>query len=147
MANERTFDEVLARSLTPQRFSVTLLTVFAFLALALASIGVYGVTAYTVAQRTHEIGLRMALGAGPRDIVMLIVGQGLRLALAGIAAGLAGALALLRLMTSLFFGVSPHDPFTMIFTCAALSAVALLACYLPARRAMKVDPMEALRYE
>jgi putative ABC transport system permease protein len=147
VANERTFDEVLARSLAPQRFSVSLLIVFAFLALALASIGVYGVTAYTVAQRTHEIGLRMALGASPRDIVMLIVGQGLRLALAGIAAGLIGALALMRLMTSLFFGVSPHDPFTMIFTCAALSAVALLACYLPARRAMKVDPMEALRYE
>jgi predicted permease len=147
ITNAKTLDEALAESLSPQRFSVTLLTLFAVLALALASVGVYGVTAYTVAQRTHEIGVRMALGAGPRDIVMLIVGQGLRLTLIGVAAGLVGALALMRLMTSLFFGVSPHDPFTLIFTCAALSAVALLACYLPARRAMKVDPMEALRYE
>jgi predicted permease len=147
IGNTRTLDEAMSQSLSPQRFAVVLLTLFAALALCLASIGVYGVTAFTVAQRTHELGIRIALGAQRRDVLALILGQGLRLALAGICVGLAGALALMRLMTSLFFGISPHDPVTFVFVCAVLTAIALLACYIPARRAMRVDPMIALRHE
>lgn len=143
----RTLDEALAQSLTPQRISANLLTLFAALALGLASVGVYGVTAYTVAQRTHEIGVRMALGAKPRDMFKLIVVQGLWLALIGAGVGLAAGLGVTRLLTSLLFGVSARDPFTAVIVCGILAGVTLLACYIPARRAMKVDPMVALRYE
>jgi putative ABC transport system permease protein len=142
-----TLDERLSESLSPQRFSVTLVSLFTVLALGLAMVGVYGVMAYMVAQRTHEIGIRMALGARPRDMLKLVVGQGLRLALAGVALGLIGALAVTRLMTSLLFGISAHDPRTAVFVCTVLTTVTLLACYIPARRAMRVDPMVALRYE
>jgi len=142
-----TLDERLSQSLSSQRFSVTLLSLFTVLALGLALVGVYGVMAYMVAQRTHEIGIRMALGARPRDMLKLVVGQGLRLALAGVTFGLVAALAATRLMTSMLFGISAHDPRTAIVVCAVLTAVTLLACYIPARRAMRVDPMVALRYE
>ena len=147
ISNSRTLDEAMSQSLSPQRFSVLLLTLFAALALCLACIGVYGVTAFTVAQRTHEIGVRIALGAQSRDLFLLVVGQGLRLALVGVGIGLIGALALTRLMASLFFHVSAHDPITLLFVCAVLAGVTLAACYIPARRAMRVDPMIALRHD
>ena len=147
MNRPRTLDDVLSESLSQQRFSVTLLSLFTAIALGLALVGVYGVMAYMVVQRTHEIGLRMALGARPRDMLKLVVGQGFRIASLGVTAGLMGALASTRLMNSLLFGVSPRDPFTVVSVCAMLIVVALLACYLPARRAMKVDPMIALRCE
>jgi putative ABC transport system permease protein len=147
ISNARTLDEAMSQSLSPQRFSVLLLTLFAALALCLACIGVYGVTAFTVAQRTHEIGVRIALGAQSRDLFLLVVGQGLRLALVGVGIGLIGALALTRLMSTLFFHVSAHDPITLLFVCAVLAGVTLLACYIPARRAMRVDPMIALRHD
>ncbi|MGC1187884.1 MAG: ABC transporter permease [Candidatus Acidiferrales bacterium] len=143
----QTYDEVLAQSLTPERFSVSLLTLFTIFALILACVGVYGVTAYAVAQRTHEIGVRIALGARRRDVMMMVLGQGLRLAAAGVAIGLVCALGLMRLLSGLLFGVSARDPFTILGVCGALVGVSLLACYIPARRAMNVDPMEALRYE
>jgi putative ABC transport system permease protein len=142
-----TLDEQLSESLSPQRFSVTLVSLFTVLALGLALVGVYGLMAYMVAQRTHEIGIRMALGARPRDMLAMVVAQGLRLALAGVTIGLVVALAVTRLMTSLLFGISAHDPRTAVFVCAVLTIVTLLACYIPARRAMRVDPMVALRYE
>lgn len=143
----QTMDEVLSDSLSSQRFSVTLLTIFTAIALGLALVGVYGVMAYMVAQRTREIGIRMALGARPRDMLRMVMAQGLRLAIAGVVAGVAGAFASARLLSSLLFGVSPRDPMTALAVSAILTAIALLACYVPARRAMKVDPMVALRYE
>jgi putative ABC transport system permease protein len=143
----QTYDEVLAQSLTPERFSVSLLTLFTIFALVLACVGVYGVTAYAVAQRTHEIGVRIALGARRRDVMMMVLGQGLRLAAAGVAIGLVCALGLTQLVSGLLFGVSARDPLTILGVCGALIGVSLLACYIPARRAMNVDPMEALRYE
>ncbi|MEK6281444.1 MAG: ABC transporter permease [Acidobacteriota bacterium] len=143
----KTLDAIIGESLSPERFSATLLTLFAVLAICLASVGVYGVVAYTVVQRTHEIGVRMALGAQRRDIMTLVLGQGIRLALAGVALGLIGALASTRLLSTLLFGVSPYDPLTLIAVPFALTLVALLACYIPARRATKVDPLVALRYE
>jgi putative ABC transport system permease protein len=147
ISNARTLDEAMSESLSPQRFSVLLLTLFAALALCLACIGVYGVTAFTVSQRTHEIGVRIALGAQSRDLFLLVVGQGLRLALVGVGIGLVGALALTRLMSTLFFNVSAHDPITLLSVCAVLAGVTVLACYVPARRAMRVDPMVALRHD
>ena len=147
LGNPRTLEQAMDQSLSAQRFSTTLLTLFAALALVLASVGVYGVVTYLVMQRTHEIGIRMALGAGRRDIMSLVLGQGVRLALLGIAIGLVGAIASTRLMTSLLFGVNAHDPFTLIVVSVVLASVALLACYIPARRATRVDPLEALRSE
>ena len=145
--NPRTLDDTIGESLSPERFSATLLTLFAVLAISLASVGVYGVVAYTVVQRTHEIGVRMALGAQRRDIMKLVLGQGVRLAFVGVALGLIGALASTQLLSTLLFGVSAHDPLTLIVVCLVLTIVALLACYIPARRATKVDPLVALRYE
>ncbi|HEV2351266.1 MAG TPA: ABC transporter permease [Terriglobia bacterium] len=147
MGHTRSMDEVLALSLAFNRFLMTLMSVFAGLALALASVGVYGVIAYSVEQRRHEIGIRMALGASRRNVLGLILRQGLVLSLIGTAAGLSGALALARVMRSMLFGVQPTDPATYAVVALLLTGVALLASYLPARRATKVDPMVALRYE
>ncbi|MGH9394964.1 MAG: FtsX-like permease family protein, partial [Terriglobales bacterium] len=138
-------DQRLALSLAQQRLTLLLMATFAALALILAAIGIYGVLSYMVAQRTHEIGLRMALGAGHARVLRLILAQGLRLALIGAAAGLAAALLLARFASSFLFGVSAHDPATLIAVPLLLLAVAALACYLPARRATRVPPAIALR--
>lgn len=139
--------DVMSTSIASQRFNMTLMSIFAITALLLAMIGIYGVIAFSVTQRSHEIGIRLALGAQTRDVLSLVLGQGLRLALIGISIGLAGAYALTRLMASLLFGVSATDPTTFFVIAALLTVVALLASYIPARRATKVDPIVALRYE
>jgi predicted permease len=143
----QTMDEVIATTLAPRRFSMILLGVFAGLALCLASIGIYGVVSYLVGQRTHEIGLRMALGARQTDVLRLILGHGARMALAGVVVGLGAALGLTQLMANMLYGVSPADPLTFVGVAVILTFVALAACYIPARRAMRVDPMVALRHE
>lgn len=143
----QSMEEVVAGSLARRRFSMILLIVFATLALLLASIGIYGVISYVVAERTHEIGIRMALGARQPDILRLILAGAGRVAFMGVAVGLVSALGLTRLMANLLYGVGPNDPLTFIAVPAILISVALLASYLPARRATKVDPMIALRYE
>jgi putative ABC transport system permease protein len=142
-----TMNRRLALSVAPQRMNVVLLGTFAFIALVLAAAGIYGVMAYTVAQRTQEIGLRMALGAQLRDVLRMVLRSGMSLALLGILIGLAGAFVLTRLMSKLLFGVTPTDAVTFASVAAILFAVALLACYIPARRATRVDPSIALRYE
>ncbi|MGB7764080.1 MAG: FtsX-like permease family protein, partial [Candidatus Acidiferrales bacterium] len=129
------------------RFRSTLLGLFGVLALVLATVGIYSVLAYVVAQRTHEIGIRMALGAQQRDVLRLVVGQGMRAVLIGVAIGIAAALALSRLLAQLLYGVGDKDPVTFAAVTVLLTLVALAACYIPARRAMRVDPMVALRYE
>jgi predicted permease len=144
---EETQDEVISRSLAPQRFLVVLLSAFAALALLLACVGIYGVISYVVGQRTHEIGVRMALGARRGDVLRLILSQGTRLVLVGIAIGILGAIGLTRLMASQLFQISTTDPLTFAAVALTLALVALAACYVPARRATKVDPMVALRYE
>ncbi len=143
----RTFQEVFTASLEARRFNLTLVGIFAGTALLLAAVGIYGVTAYWVTRRTHEFGIRLALGARREDVLKLVVGQGLILTLIGVAIGIAGALALTRFLSSLLYGVKPTDPSTFIAVSLLLTAVALLASYIPARRATKVDPMVALRYE
>jgi len=140
-------DQLVAKSLDQRRFTLTLMLLFGVIALVLSSIGIYGVMAFAVTQRTQEIGIRMALGARAIDVLKMVVGSGMFLALIGVAVGLIGAFALTRLMVSLLFGVSPTDLLTFGLVAAGLLMVALLACYIPARRATKVDPLVALRYE
>jgi putative ABC transport system permease protein len=146
----QTMREIVSESMAPQRFPLILLGSFAILALLLASIGIYGVISYSVTQRVNEIGIRMALGAEKRDLFRMVVGQGLRLAFAGLAIGVTAALILTRLLLSfsqLLYGVGASDPATLVTVSAVLISVAILACYLPARRAMRIDPIVALRYE
>jgi putative ABC transport system permease protein len=143
----KTMEEYIAASVAAPRFNTTLLSIFAAVALVLTIIGLYGVMSYSVAQRTNEIGIRMALGAQARDVLTLIGRQAITLVLIGLAIGLAGALALTRLLATLLFGVTTKDPATFAAIALLLSIVAILACYIPAWRATKVDPLEALRYE
>ena len=143
----QTLESVMDGSLAARRITMLLLGVFAALALVLACVGIYGVISFVVGQRTHEIGVRMALGAQPRDVVWLVVGEGVRTALIGVAAGVGTALGLTRLLDNLLFGVAPQDPLTFAAVAIALVMVALLACYLPARGAARVDPMVALRHD
>jgi putative ABC transport system permease protein len=142
-----TMNRRLSLSVAPQRLNVVLLATFAFIALVLASAGIYGVMSHSVAQRIPEIGLRMALGAQLRDVLKMVLRSGMTLALLGIAIGLFGAFFLTRLMSKLLFSVTPRDAVTFTAVPAILFVVALLACYIPARRATKVDPSVALRYE
>lgn len=143
----QTMDELLAQSLAPRKLSMILLEVFAVLALVLSCVGIYGVISYLVSQRTHEIGVRMALGAQRSDVMRLVLGEGARMALIGVAIGIAAALGLIRLIANQLFGVTAHDPLTFITGAILLTMVALLACYIPARRAVRVDPVVALRYD
>jgi putative ABC transport system permease protein len=147
IADVRTMEQLVANSVARPRFNTLLLGVFATVALVLAAVGIYGVMAYSVAQRTHEIGIRLALGARPGDVAKLVVGSGFVLAVGGVLLGLAGAFALTRLLASLLFATTPTDPATFVSVVGVLLAVALAACWVPARRAMRVDPMVALRYE
>jgi ABC-type antimicrobial peptide transport system permease subunit len=139
--------EIIADSLAARRVSMIVLSVFAALALGLASMGIYGVISYLVGQRTRDIGIRMALGARQSDVLRQILGESMKLTLTGIFIGLLAALALTRLMTNLLFGVSATDPLTFALVGIVLASVALAACLVPARRAMRVDPIVALRYE
>jgi putative ABC transport system permease protein len=145
--NIRTMDEIRGEAVAPQRLNLMLMTIFAGLAFVLAIVGIYGVMSYAVTQRTHEIGIRMAIGAQPRDVFRLILGQGMFLTALGMVAGLLGAFVLTRLMASMLFAVKPTDPVTFAGVALLLAAVALLACYIPGRRATKVDPVNSLRYE
>jgi putative ABC transport system permease protein len=147
VADIRSMDTLVDQSIAGSRFNAVLLGIFATIAFLLAAVGIYGVVSYDVSERTHEIGLRMALGAQSRDVLQLIVGQGARLAAFGIAAGLSAAVALTRLMASMLYGVKATDAYTFAAISVLLGAVALAACYLPSRRAMALDPVTALRHE
>jgi ABC-type antimicrobial peptide transport system permease subunit len=140
-------EERVALTLEARRFAVVLLGIFGGLALLLAAIGLYGVLAFTVSQRTREIGIHIALGARARDVLLMVIRQGMTLVLVGIGFGMLGAYALTRTMRSLLFEVAPTDSLTFSITALLLAFVGFLACYVPARRATKVDPLEALRYE
>jgi predicted permease len=140
-------EQLVADSMAQRRFAMTLLVIFAGVALVLAAVGLYGVISYSVTQRSHEIGIRMALGAQGRDVVRMVVRQGMGLAIIGVTIGLAGAFALTQLMATLLFGVTASDPLTFVIIAASMTLIALVACFIPARRATKVDPMVALRYE
>jgi putative ABC transport system permease protein len=145
--NVQTMEQVISASTVDTRFRVALLGIFAGLALLLASVGIYGVVSHSVSRRTHEIGIRMALGAKRGDVLKLVVGQGFRLTLIGVAAGIAGAVVLTRFLSSLLYDVKPTDPVTFVAASLILTGVALIASYIPARRATKVHPIVALRYE
>jgi putative ABC transport system permease protein len=139
--------DVITESVAQRRFSMLLLAAFALTALFLAGVGIYGVVGYSVSQRTREIGVRLAIGAERRDVLALVVGGGMKLAVIGVAIGLAGALALARLIATMLFDVTPFDPTSYLLTAVVLLAIAAIACYLPARRAMNVDPLVAIRME
>jgi len=143
----RTVNEVIASTTAPRRFNTLLLAIFAAVAMALTAVGVYSVISYSVTQRTQEVGVRIALGARPRDVIRLILKQGLTLTLIGVAAGVLGAIAAARVMSGLLYGVTATDPATFAAISLLLAMVALLACYLPARRAARVEPVAALRRE
>ncbi len=145
--NIRTMDEIRGEAVAPQRLNLMLLSIFAGIAFVLAVVGIYGVMSYAVTQRTHEIGIRMAIGAQPSDVFRMILGQGMMLTIAGLVAGLLGAFGLTRLMATMLFGVKPTDPATFAGVALLLTTVALIACYIPGRRATKVDPVNSLRYE
>jgi putative ABC transport system permease protein len=147
LANISTLEQLLSKTTAQRRFNLLLLGLFSGLALVLAVVGIYAVVSYAVTQRTHEIGVRLALGAQQGDVRKLVIRQGMIPVVAGIAIGLSGALALTRLMKSLLFGVSATDPLTFVGLSLLLIVVALMACWIPARRATKVDPLLALRYE
>ena len=147
IAKVATMDQMISDSVARSRFSATLLAVFAALAMILACIGIYGVMAYATAQRRNEIGIRMALGAQRSDVLRLILGHGAKLALLGAAIGVVGGLLLARFLKSQLYGIAANDPLTFAAATILLVGVALAACYIPARRAMRVDPMDALRYE
>jgi putative ABC transport system permease protein len=147
VANIRTMEDVIASSVLRRKFAMLLLSIFASLAMLLAAIGLYGVMSYTVSQRTHEIGIRMALGAEKEDVLRLIAGQGMGLVATGVLLGIVASIALTRLMSGLLFAVSARDPLVFGIFVVLLGTVALIANYVPARRATKVDPMVALRYE
>jgi putative ABC transport system permease protein len=140
-------DEILSLSISAPRSTTSLFVLFALLALALGAMGIYSVVSYSVAERTHEIGVRMAMGAQQSNVLRLVVGEGMKLVCAGIVLGLVGAAALTRFMQSLLYGVRPSDPLTYAGVSLLLLLVALAACYIPAQRALRVDPMIALRYE
>ena len=139
--------KVVSDSIAAQRFTMILLGVFATLALLLSAVGIFGVISYVTGQRTQEIGIRVAMGAQRGDVLRLVLGQGMRVALLGVAIGLAAALGLTRLIATQLYGVTASDPLTFVGVASLLTLVALVACYIPARRAMRVDPMVALRYE
>jgi predicted permease len=143
----QTLSEVIGDSLARRRFSMILLNAFAVMALMLASIGLYGVISYLVGQHTHELGIRLALGAQRKDVLLLVLSQGMKMALSGFAVGVVAALGLTRLLATLLFGVSATDPLTFAGVASLLLTLALVACYIPARRATKVDPLVALRHE
>lgn len=146
-AQVRPMEDIISKAQARPRFLTVLLSLFSFIAVALAAVGIYGVMAFLVARRTQEFGIRMAIGAGPSHVLALVLSQGLRMGIAGVAAGLAGALLLTRLIRQLLFGVSSFDAVTFAVTAGLLIAVILAACYIPARRATRVDPAIALRYE
>jgi putative ABC transport system permease protein len=143
----QTLTETVSSSLSERRFSLEIVALFALTALLLAALGIYGVISYTVSERTHEIGIRRALGAQSSNLLRMILRQGLRLAAAGAAAGLLGALVVSRLMAGVLYGVEPTDPLTFAIVALLLLSVAFAACYIPARRALRVDPLVALRHE
>jgi ABC-type antimicrobial peptide transport system permease subunit len=147
VSGAQTLSEVIGDSLARQRFSMILLNSFAVVALLLASIGIYGVISYLVGQRTHELGIRLALGAQRGDVLRLILSHGLRMAVGGVALGLIAALALTRLLAEMLYGVSATDPATFAVIALVLTMVALVACFVPAWRATRIDPLVALRYE
>ena len=143
----RTMENVISESIWRQRFCASMLGIFAVIALVLAAVGIYGVLSYSVSQRTHEIGIRAALGATRKDMLRMVIGEGLLLTLAGLGVGILAALGLTRLLGSLLYGVRPRDPLTFVALSLLLTAVALLAVYIPGRRAANVDPMAAVRHE
>jgi putative ABC transport system permease protein len=145
MDDAETMQQLLSMSTSGRRFNTLLLSLFAMLAVLLAMVGIYGVMSYSVTQRTHEIGIRIAVGAQTSDVFRIVIGQGMLLALIGVGLGLVGAFALTRLMTTMLFGVEPTDPLTFISLAALLIGVGLVACYVPGRRATRIDPLVALR--
>jgi len=147
VANMKPMDDVVSASIGRQNFNMLLLTILGAIALLLAAVGVYGIISYSVEQATHDISVRLALGAARRDIMSLVLGQGMKLAGAGVIIGTAGAVAASRLLARMLYGVTPSDPSTYAVVAAILGAIALLACYLPARRAMRVDPILALKQD